>query len=85
MILPENLDRCNKITHAGDKFFQKNEAWSHKNPVGERQTPEEILGLLVSARQSSTDKVFHAVGAPRPMIKRRRLSRRYGGHRPMPN
>jgi hypothetical protein len=69
MILPDNLDRCNKITHAGDKNEQKirSEGWNY--PAGDRRSPELIFNRLVSAGGSK----FHAGFAARPRMKEWRL------------
>jgi hypothetical protein len=39
MILPENLDRCNKIAHAGTQNYQKLSVEGNKIPARDRKVP----------------------------------------------
>jgi hypothetical protein len=46
MILPENLDRCNKIAHAGTQNYQKLSVEVNKIPAGDRKIPRGVFILL---------------------------------------
>jgi hypothetical protein len=57
MILPENLNRCNKIAPNGAQNYKKISADPQKIRPGTKKSPVAVLSALVSHLGGSIDKV----------------------------
>jgi hypothetical protein len=71
MILPENLDRCNKIVHAGTQNYQKLSVEVNKIPAGDRKVPRGAFMPLVFL----PEKFLQSVAQAFQPVPRKRVNR----------